>query len=198
MKISMVGSGYAGLVSGVCFSEFCHNVVCMHKNNAKIAALKEGRMPIFELNHDQMVASNFKSGRLIFSTDSDVLFIAVGAPSRWVDGHVHLSYVYAASKEISENLTGFDVVVIKSTVPVGAGSDEMASLSSIDRHQSARQRRVANDSFRRCPGCIVSHQVSMSRRGSVRRCATMMADHCFFMRGLPFGSLRGRAMAHEG
>ncbi|MDP9835849.1 UDPglucose 6-dehydrogenase [Neorhizobium huautlense] len=130
MRITMIGSGYVGLVSGVCFADFGHDVICVDKDKSKIDALEKGVMPIYEPGLDQIVAENVKSGRLTFSTDvqnsvkdADVVFIAVGTPSRRGDGHADLSYVYAAAKEIAEHCTGFTVVVTKSTVPVGTGDE---------------------------------------------------------------------------
>ncbi|WEX87628.1 UDP-glucose 6-dehydrogenase [Sinorhizobium garamanticum] len=130
MKITMIGAGYVGLVSGVCFADFGHDVVCLDKDEGKIEALKQGQIPIFEPGLDHLVASNVASGRLSFTTDlksavaeSDVIFIAVGTPSRRGDGHADLSYVYAAARELATNLTGFTVVVTKSTVPVGTGDE---------------------------------------------------------------------------
>ena len=130
MKITMIGAGYVGLVSGVCFADFGHDVVCLDKDESKIDALMQGRIPIFEPGLDHLVASNVASGRLSFTTDlvsavadSDVIFIAVGTPSRRGDGHADLSYVYAAAREIAENLRGFTVIVTKSTVPVGTGDE---------------------------------------------------------------------------
>ncbi|WP_018239206.1 UDP-glucose 6-dehydrogenase [Ensifer sp. BR816] len=130
MKITMIGAGYVGLVSGVCFADFGHDVVCLDKDESKIIALKKGEIPIFEPGLDHLVASNVASGRLQFTTDlapavsgSDVIFIAVGTPSRRGDGHADLSYVYAAAREIAANLNGFTVVVTKSTVPVGTGDE---------------------------------------------------------------------------
>ena len=126
----MIGAGYVGLVSGVCFADFGHDVRCMDKDKHKIDALKAGRIPIFEPGLDAIVASNVKAGRLTFSpnlaecaSDSDVVFIAVGTPSRRGDGHADLSYVYAAAREIATAITGFTVVVTKSTVPVGTGDE---------------------------------------------------------------------------
>ncbi|WP_331373851.1 UDP-glucose 6-dehydrogenase [Sinorhizobium chiapasense] len=130
MKITMIGAGYVGLVSGVCFADFGHDVICLDKDESKIEALKQGQIPIFEPGLDHLVASNVASGRLSFTTDlksavaeSDVIFIAVGTPSRRGDGHADLSYVYAAAREIATYLTGFTVVVTKSTVPVGTGDE---------------------------------------------------------------------------
>jgi UDPglucose 6-dehydrogenase len=135
MRITMIGSGYVGLVSGACFSDFGHQVVCVDKDAAKIDALRAGRMPIYEPGLDQLVAVNAAAGRLSFTTDlapavdgADAIFIAVGTPSRRGDGHADLSYVFAATEEIAEALTGPTVVVTKSTVPVGTGDRVEAIL----------------------------------------------------------------------
>ena len=134
MRITMVGTGYVGLVSGACFADFGHQVVCVDKNADKIAALQRGEIPIFEPDLDRLVETNARAGRLSFTTDlaepvrnSDAVFIAVGTPSRRGDGHADLSYVYAAAREIAANLTDFTVVITKSTVPVGTG-DEVERL----------------------------------------------------------------------
>ena len=128
MRIAMIGTGYVGLVSGACFSEFGHDVVCVDKDAAKIARLLQGEMPIYEPGLDQVVAANRKAGRLSFSTElapavaqADAVFIAVGTPSRRGDGHADLSYVFAAAKEIAQAIERYTVVVTKSTVPVGTG-----------------------------------------------------------------------------
>jgi UDPglucose 6-dehydrogenase len=128
MKIVMIGSGYVGLVSGACFSEFGVEVVCTDKDKSKIDKLKRGRIPIFEPGLDELVADNVKAGRLSFTTDAkraigeaDCVFIAVGTPSRRGDGHADLSYVFDAAREIAASLKGYTVVVTKSTVPVGTG-----------------------------------------------------------------------------
>ena len=130
MRIAMIGTGYVGLVSGACFSEFGHDVVCVDKDAAKIARLLEGEMPIYEPGLDQLVAANRKAGRLAFSTElapavakADAVFIAVGTPSRRGDGHADLSYVFAAAKEIARAIERYTVVVTKSTVPVGTGRE---------------------------------------------------------------------------
>ncbi len=130
MRIVMVGSGYVGLVSGACFADFGHDVICVDKAAEKIDALKNGVIPIFEPGLDALVESNAKSGRLSFTTklapavsEADVIFIAVGTPSRRGDGHADLGYVYAAAKEIAASIKGFTVVVTKSTVPVGTGDE---------------------------------------------------------------------------
>jgi UDPglucose 6-dehydrogenase len=130
MRITMVGTGYVGLVSGACFAEFGHHVVCVDNDAEKIAALRGGRIPIFEPHLDRMVAANAAAGRLVFSVDlapavgdSDAVFIAVGTPSRRGDGHADMNYVHTAAREIAGSLQKFAVVVIKSTVPVGTGDE---------------------------------------------------------------------------
>jgi len=130
MKIAMVGSGYVGLVSGACFADFGHDVVCIDKDPAKIDSLKAGIMPIFEPGLAELVTSNAKSGRLSFTTDlaegiagAAAIFIAVGTPSRRGDGHADLSYVYAVAEEVGHALKNDAVVVTKSTVPVGTGDE---------------------------------------------------------------------------
>jgi UDPglucose 6-dehydrogenase len=130
MRVAMIGTGYVGLVSGACFADFGHHVVCVDKDQGKIAALERGEMPIYEPGLDDLVAANVKAKRLSFTTDlkrpvaeADAVFIAVGTPSRRGDGHADLTYVYAAAKEIAAALDGFTVVVTKSTVPVGTGDE---------------------------------------------------------------------------
>ena len=130
MRIVMVGSGYVGLVSGACFADFGHDVICVDKAAEKIEALNKGIIPIFEPGLDHLVEDNVKAGRLSFTTElapavasADVVFIAVGTPSRRGDGHADLGYVYAAAREIAESVSGFTVVVTKSTVPVGTGDE---------------------------------------------------------------------------
>jgi UDPglucose 6-dehydrogenase len=130
MRIAMIGTGYVGLVSGACFADFGHSVTCIDKDADKIVALQRGRIPIYEPGLNQLVADNTASGRLDFSLDlkaavaqADAVFIAVGTPSRRGDGHADLSYVRAAAREVAQHLTGFTVVITKSTVPVGTGDD---------------------------------------------------------------------------
>jgi UDPglucose 6-dehydrogenase len=130
MRIAMIGTGYVGLVSGACLSEFGHNVVCVDKESEKVAALRAGTIPIYEPRLDEVVATNVKAGRLTFEMDiakavggADAVFIAVGTPSRRGDGHADLSYVYAAAEEIAQALSGYTVVVTKSTVPVGTSRE---------------------------------------------------------------------------
>ena len=128
MKIVMIGAGYVGLVSGACFSEFGFDVTCVDKDKTKIAKLHKGDIPIYEPGLDELVTRNFAAGRLSFTTDlgsavaqADVVFIAVGTPTRRGDGHADLSYVHAAAAEIAAHLDGYTVIVTKSTVPVGTG-----------------------------------------------------------------------------
>ncbi|WP_135448867.1 MULTISPECIES: UDP-glucose dehydrogenase family protein [Tabrizicola] len=126
MRIAMIGTGYVGLVSGACFSDFGHEVVCVDKDAGKIARLHAGEVPIYEPGLDALLAKNVAAGRLSFTTDlaaavdgAEAVFIAVGTPTRRGDGHADLSYVMAAAAEIGRALTGYAVVVTKSTVPVG-------------------------------------------------------------------------------
>ncbi|HVP83429.1 MAG TPA: UDP-glucose/GDP-mannose dehydrogenase family protein [Rhizomicrobium sp.] len=128
MRVAMIGTGYVGLVSGACLSEFGHEVICVDKDPSKIRALEAGQIPIFEPGLDEVVAANVKAGRLSFTTDlkkavpgADAVFIAVGTPSRRGDGHADLTYVFDAAEEIAQSLDGYTVVVTKSTVPVGTG-----------------------------------------------------------------------------
>lgn len=154
MRIVMIGSGYVGLVSGACFADFGHDVICVDKMPEKIEALKNGQIPIFEPGLDAIVASNAKAGRLSFTTelksavaDADVVFIAVGTPSRRGDGHADLGYVYAAAREIAAAITGFTVIVTKSTVPVGTG-DEVERIIR-EENPSADFAVVSNPEFLR-------------------------------------------------
>jgi UDPglucose 6-dehydrogenase len=130
VKIAMVGSGYVGLVSGACFADFGHDMVCIDKDPAKIEALQAGRMPIYEPGLEELVNRNAASGRLSFTTDiaagiagASAIFIAVGTPSRRGDGHADLSYVHAVAEEIGQHLDNPAVIVTKSTVPVGTGDE---------------------------------------------------------------------------
>ena len=134
MRIAMIGTGYVGLVSGACFSDFGHVVTCIDKDAAKIAQLRSGSIPIFEPGLDALVASNVEAGRLSFTTESaaairaaDAVFLAVGTPSRRGDGFADLSYVYDAAREIAAEMQGFTVIVTKSTVPVGT-NDEVDAI----------------------------------------------------------------------
>jgi UDPglucose 6-dehydrogenase len=134
MRIAMIGTGYVGLVSGPCFSDFGHTVTCVDKDTAKIARLRNGEIPIFEPGLDALIASNVEAGRLSFTTDSaaairsaEAVFLAVGTPSRRGDGFADLSFVYDATREIASEMQDFTIVVIKSTVPVGT-NDEVDAI----------------------------------------------------------------------
>jgi UDPglucose 6-dehydrogenase len=130
MRVAMIGTGYVGLVSGACFADFGHEVICVDKDKAKIAALGRGDVPIYEPGLNELVAANARAGRLKFTTElapavksADAVFIAVGTPSRRGDGHADLSFVHEAAREIARALDGFTVVITKSTVPVGTGDE---------------------------------------------------------------------------
>jgi UDPglucose 6-dehydrogenase len=154
MRIAMIGAGYVGLVSGACFSDFGHHVICIDSDEEKIVALKSGKIPIHEPGLADLVASNVRQGRLAFGSDmksavgrAEVVFIAVGTPSRRGDGHADLSYVYAAAREIARALSKFTVVVTKSTVPVGT-SDEVERLMR-EENPDAEFAVVSNPEFLR-------------------------------------------------
>ena len=139
MKITMIGSGYVGLVSGACFADFGHDVVCVDLDEAKIEALRGGKVPIFEPGLADLIERNARAGRISFTTDlapavarAEVVFIAVGTPSRRGDGHADLSFVEAAAADIARAMDGFTVVVTKSTVPVGTG-DEVERIIATTR-----------------------------------------------------------------
>ncbi len=136
MRLTMVGTGYVGLVSGTCFAEFGIDVTCVDKIEDKITRLKKGEIPIFEPGLEDLVAKQVKAGRLHFTTDladsvknADAVFIAVGTPPRESDGHADLKYVHAAAKEIAELAEGYTVVVTKSTVPVGTAREVEAIIA---------------------------------------------------------------------
>ncbi len=135
MRIAIIGTGYVGLVSGACFSEFGVSVTCVDQDAVKIARLRRNEMPIFEPGLGALVAKNAAAGQLVFTTDlpeavagAEAVFIAVGTPSRRGDGHADLSYVFAAAEEIGRALTDYAAVVTKSTVPVGTGRQVAAIL----------------------------------------------------------------------
>lgn len=130
MRLAMIGTGYVGLVSGVCFSDFGHDVICVDKDADKIALLEKGQVPIFEPGLDDLMRRNVDAGRLAFTTNlqeavasADAVFIAVGTPTRRGDGHADLTFVYTAAEEIAAALEGYTVVVTKSTVPVGTNRE---------------------------------------------------------------------------
>jgi len=139
MKIAMIGTGYVGLVSGVCLSDFGHEVVCVDKNQDKLAMLRAGKTPIFEPGLDALMARNTAANRLSFTDDlaeatagADAVFIAVGTPSRRGDGHADLSFVFGAAKEVAQSLTQSTVIVTKSTVPVGT-NEQVAQIMRDER-----------------------------------------------------------------
>lgn len=154
MRIAMIGSGYVGLVSGACLADFGHEVTCIDSNAEKISALKRGEIPIYEPGLDQLVKDNAAASRMFFSTDlaaavgnSDVVFIAVGTPSRRGDGHADLSYVYAVAREVAVALKGFTVVATKSTVPLGTGDEVERVIREIN--PAADVAVVSNPEFLR-------------------------------------------------
>ena len=158
MKIAMVGSGYVGLVSGACFADFGHEVVCIDKDQSKIDRLHDGIMPIYEPGLDALVENNVKAGRLSFTTDlaegiagAGAIFIAVGTPSRRGDGHADLSFVHAVAREIGDSLTNDAVVVTKSTVPVGTGDEveRILAESPATKERGLKASVVSNPEFLR-------------------------------------------------
>src|SRR5687768_6846271 len=129
MQVTIIGTGYVGLVSGACFADFGHHVTCVDKDAEKVASLNRGEMPIYEPRLEELVCSNVSQGRLQFSADLraavsgvDAVIIAVGTPSG-TDGRADLSHVYAAAREIAPVLSGYTVVILKSTVPIGTGDE---------------------------------------------------------------------------
>ena len=154
MKIAMIGTGYVGLVSGVCFSDFGHDVVCVDKNEDKIAKLQNGEVPIYEPGLDELMARNVEAGRLSFTCDmaaamegADAVFIAVGTPTRRGDGHADLTYVKAAATEIAGLIKSYTVVVTKSTVPVG--TNRMVKQTIADANPKADFDVASNPEFLR-------------------------------------------------
>ncbi|MBX7535936.1 UDP-glucose/GDP-mannose dehydrogenase family protein [Qipengyuania flava] len=154
MKITMIGAGYVGLVSGACFADFGHEVVCVDLHQGKVEALQNGQIPIFEPGLEQLIRRNAAAGRISFTTDlapavarADLVFIAVGTPSRRGDGHADLSFVHAAAADIARAIEGFTVVVTKSTVPVGTG-DEVERIIA-DTRPDADFAVVSNPEFLR-------------------------------------------------
>ena len=160
MRVTMIGTGYVGLVSGACFADFGHDVVCVDKDEEKIRKLEAGEIPIFEPGLESLVAENVKAGRLSFSLDlaastpgADAVFIAVGTPSRRGDGFADLSYVHQAAKEIAEVIDGYTVIVTKSTVPVGTGAEVEQIVR--DTRPDADFSVVSNPEFLREGAAIV-------------------------------------------
>jgi UDPglucose 6-dehydrogenase len=156
MRIAMIGTGYVGLVSGACFADFGHDVICVDKDEAKIAGLNDGKMPIWEPGLEALVNSNAQRGRLTFTTAleqgvdrADAVFIAVGTPARRGDGHADLSFVFQAVRELAAVIAPGTVVVTKSTVPVGTGDRIEAILAEEGAH-----------------GCLVASNPEFLREGA--------------------------------
>src|ERR1700736_5130052 len=154
MRVTMIGTGYVGLVSGACFADFGNQVVCVDKDAAKIDQLTQGKCPIFEPFLDALIARNTQAGRLSFATESgpainsaDAVFIAVGTPSRRGDGFADLTFVYDAAREIAAELDGFTVIATKSTVPVGTGDEVDAIVRQL--RPNAEFAVVSNPEFLR-------------------------------------------------
>jgi UDPglucose 6-dehydrogenase len=153
MRVTMIGAGYVGLVSGACFADFGHHVTCIDKDGQKVAALNRGEIPIFEPGLVDLVEANVRQERLRFAVDTasvgsaEAVFIAVGTPSRRGDGHADLSFVYDAVREIAPLLTASVVVITKSTVPVGTG-DEIERILR-DKRPDADIEVVSNPEFLR-------------------------------------------------
>jgi UDPglucose 6-dehydrogenase len=183
MRIAMVGTGYVGLVSGACFSEFGVSVSCVDKDAQRIQRIQQGEMPIYEPGLDDLVARNLRASRLLFSTDlagavkgADAVFIAVGTPTRRGDGHADLSYVYAAAKEIAAVLDSYAVIVMKSTVPVGTGrevariireANPQADFDVISNPEFLREGSAINDFMR--PDRVIIGAESERARDVMRR-----------------------------
>jgi UDPglucose 6-dehydrogenase len=179
MQIVMIGSGYVGLVSGSCFADFGHRVVCVDKDSDKIEALCAGHVPIFEPGLDRLIATNVAAGRLSFTTDlepavaaADVVFIAVGTPARRGDGHADLAFVYAAAREIAPAIRGFTVVVTKSTVPVGTGDEveriirgtnPRANVAIVSNPEFLREGAAIND-FKRPDRIVIGTEDERARQ----------------------------------
>jgi UDPglucose 6-dehydrogenase len=179
MRIAMVGTGYVGLVSGACFSDFGHDVVCVDRDAAKIERLRAGEVPIFEPGLEELLAKNTAAGRLSFTTNlaeavngADAIFIAVGTPTRRGDGHADLTYVMAAAEEIGRALTGYAVVVTKSTVPVGTNrkvadavrsANPMASFDIASNPEFLREG-AAIDDFRHPDRVVVGVENERARK----------------------------------
>jgi len=183
MRIAMVGTGYVGLVSGACFSEFGVSVACVDKDAQRIQRVQQGEMPIYEPGLEDLVARNLRAGRLSFTTDlagavkgADAVFIAVGTPTRRGDGHADLTYVYAAAKEIAAVLDGYAVIVMKSTVPVGTGrevariireANPRADLDVISNPEFLREGSAINDFMR--PDRVIIGAENQRAREVMRR-----------------------------
>ncbi|HEX6007135.1 MAG TPA: nucleotide sugar dehydrogenase, partial [Burkholderiales bacterium] len=182
MRIAMIGAGYVGLVSGACFSEFGHHVTCVDQDELKIGRLRRNEIPIYEPGLDVLVARNAAAGRLKFERDlsaavgdSDLVFIAVGTPSRRGDGHADLTYVREAAKQIAHAMRGYTVVVTKSTVPVGTGrevaeiiraNNPKADFDVVSNPEFLREGSAIDDFMR--PNRVVIGAESERARGKMR------------------------------
>ncbi len=162
MKIAMIGTGYVGLVSGVCFSDFGHEVACVDKDASKIGRLNAGEVPIYEPGLQALMAKNVAAGRLSFTLDlatavdgADAVFIAVGTPTRRGDGHADLTYVMASAAEIGRALTGPSVIVTKSTVPVGTNRKVAEAVRAANPSADSRSPPTPN-SCARAPRSTIS------------------------------------------
>ncbi len=178
MKVAMIGAGYVGLVSGACFADFGHDVVCVDMIAARIDALNNGKIPIYEPGLDVLVNGNRFAKRLSFTTDiaeavkgADAVFIAVGTPTRRGDGHADLSYVYAAAEDIAKAMTGYTVIVTKSTVPVGT-ADEVEAIArrvrpdaefSVASNPEFLREGAAIDDFKRPDRVVVGVEEERAR-----------------------------------
>ena len=155
MKITMIGTGYVGLVTGACLAEFGHQVICMDKDAEKIKFLEDGGIPIYEPGLDRLVEKGVREGRLTFSTDlksavdsAQAIFIAVGTPtSRRGDGYADLTYIYAAARDLAGHLSGYTVVIDKSTVPVGTARQVLRIIA--EENPNADFDVVSNPEFLR-------------------------------------------------
>jgi len=165
MKIAVIGTGYVGLVSGACFTEFGHEVTCIDYDESKISLLREGQIPIYEPGLEAVIKKNTQAGRLIFSTqydpavpEAEVVFISVGTPaSRRGDGYADLTYVYEAARQVAAHLQDYTVIVNKSTVPVGTAAqikriisetNPKATFDVASNPESLRERAAINDFIR--------------------------------------------------
>jgi UDPglucose 6-dehydrogenase len=188
MRVTMIGAGYVGLVSGACFADFGHTVTCVDKDAGKIDRLKDGVMPIFEPGLAELVGSNVKEGRLSFTLDAkdairnaDAIFIAVGTPSRRGDGHADLSYVYAAAQEIAEHMDGFTVVVTKSTVPVGTG-DEVEEIIAKTNPNAKAPPSATSSGLTASSSAPTAKRRAKSCANSIAR-SSSMRRRCYSPRG---------------
>src|SRR5262245_46338624 len=179
MRIAMVGTGYVGLVSGACFSDFGHVVTCVDKDAGKISQLQNGTIPLFEPGLDALVARNVEAGRLSFTTETapaaraaDAIFLAVGTPSRRGDGFADLTYLYVAAHEIAPHLQCFTIVVSKSTVPVGANDEIEAIIRklrtdadfTVVSNPEVLREGAAIDDFKRPDRVVVGTEDERARR----------------------------------